>query len=93
MEAGTGQIVWTPVVQRLVEAADFGLDTTPDRRQMIAELTADEDFPLIKLDVRRRGGQPVIKGRNVRASTICQSYSDRHHGTRVTSGGAGPDRE
>ena len=39
---------------------------------MIAELTADEDFPLIKLDVRRRGGQPVIKGRNVRASTIAE---------------------
>lgn len=72
VEVSTGQIVWTPVVERLLEAADFGPDTTPDGRQMIAELTADEDFPLIKLDVRRRGGQPVIKGRNVRASTIAE---------------------
>lgn len=72
VEGGTGQIVWTPVVERLVEAAGFGPDTTPDGRQMIDELTANEDFPLIKLDVRRRGGQPVIKGRNVRASTIAE---------------------
>ncbi|MGH3980319.1 MAG: DUF433 domain-containing protein, partial [Pseudonocardiaceae bacterium] len=72
VEVGTGQIVCTPVVERLVEAADFGPDTTPDGRRMISELTADEDFPLIKLDVRRRGGQPVIQGRNVRASTIAE---------------------
>lgn len=32
---------------------------------MISELVADDDFRLIKLDVRRRGGQPVIQGRNV----------------------------
>ncbi|MGH3720704.1 MAG: DUF433 domain-containing protein [Pseudonocardiaceae bacterium] len=72
VEVITGQIVWTSVVGRLVEAADFGPDTTPDGRRMVAELTADEDFPLIKLDVRRRGGQPVIQGRNVRASTIAE---------------------
>ena len=72
VEVGTGQIVWTPVVERLVEAADFGPDTTPDGRRMVTELTADEDFPLIKLDVRRRGGQPVIQDRNVRASTIAE---------------------
>lgn len=72
VEVGSGQIVWTPVVERLVEAAEFGPDTTPQGRQMVTELTADEDFPLIMLDVRRRGGQPVIKGRNVRASTIAE---------------------
>lgn len=72
VEVGTGQIVWTPVVGRLVEAADFSPDTTQDGRHMVSELTADEDFPLIKLDVRRRGGQPVIQGRNVRASTIAE---------------------
>lgn len=72
VEVGTGQIVWTPVVGRLVEAADFSPDTTPDGRRMVSELTADEDFPLIKLDVRRRGGQPVIQGRNVLASTIAE---------------------
>ncbi|MGH3928413.1 MAG: DUF433 domain-containing protein [Pseudonocardiaceae bacterium] len=72
VEVGTGQLVWTPVVERLVAAAEFSADTTPDGRRMISELTADEDFPLIKLDVRRRGGQPVIQGRNVRASTIAE---------------------
>ncbi|MGH3823484.1 MAG: hypothetical protein ACRDRA_11745 [Pseudonocardiaceae bacterium] len=46
----TGQIIWTPVVERLVEAADFGPETTSGDRQMMAELTADGDFPLIKLD-------------------------------------------
>ncbi|MGH3839728.1 MAG: DUF433 domain-containing protein, partial [Pseudonocardiaceae bacterium] len=72
VEVSTGQIVWTPVVERLVEAADFAPDTTPDGQRMVSELTADEDFPLIKLDVRRRGGQPVIQGRNIRASTIAE---------------------
>jgi uncharacterized protein (DUF433 family) len=60
------------VVERLVEAADFGPDTTPQGRRMVTEFTTDDDFPLITLDVRRRGGQPVIKGRNVRASTIAE---------------------
>lgn len=72
VEVATGQIVWTPVVERLVQAANFGPDTTPEGRRMVSELTADDDFPLIKLDVRRRGGQPVIQGRNVRASTIAE---------------------
>ena len=72
VEVAAGQIVWTPVVERLVEAADFGPDTTPQGQRMVIELAADDDFPLITLDVRRRGGQPVIKNRNVRASTIAE---------------------
>ena len=70
VEVTTGQIVWTPIVERLVDAAGFAPDTTPDGRQLVAELTADDDYPLIKLDVRRRGGEPVIGGRNIRAATI-----------------------
>lgn len=70
LEVGTNQYIWTPVVDKLVEAADFGPDTTPDQRQLVDELNADDDYPLIKLDVRRRGGEPVIRDRNVRAATI-----------------------
>jgi uncharacterized protein (DUF433 family) len=65
-------IVWTSVVERLVKAADFGPDSTPQGHRMVVELAADDDFPLVALDVRRRGGQPVIKGRNIRASTIAE---------------------
>ncbi|MDQ3988995.1 MAG: DUF433 domain-containing protein, partial [Actinomycetota bacterium] len=70
MEVTTGQIMWTPVVQRLLDAAAFAPDTTPDQWQMVTDLSADDDYPLIRLDVRRRGGEPVISGRNVRAATI-----------------------
>ena len=70
MEVTTGQIVWTPVVQQLLDAATFAPDTTPDQRQMVTDLSAADDYPLIRLDVRRRGGEPVISGRNVRAATI-----------------------
>lgn len=79
IEVTSGQIVWTPVIERLVDAAGFAPDTTPDRRQLVAELTADDDYPLVKLDVRRRGGEPVIRGRNVRAATIADLITAGEH--------------
>ena len=79
IEVTSGQIVWTPVVERLVDAAGFAPDTTPDQRQLVAELTADDDHPLIKLDVRRRGGEPIIGGRNVRAVTIADLIMAGEH--------------
>lgn len=43
-----------------------------DMRTRWCSATTSTTFPLIKIDVRHRGGQPVIQGRNVRASTIAE---------------------
>jgi hypothetical protein len=41
VEVASGQIVWTPVVERLVEAADFGPDSTSQDQRMVVELAAN----------------------------------------------------
>jgi len=69
-EVGSGQIVWTAPVERFIEAATFQPDVTPEARRLIAEMDADDGFPHIKLNPRRRGGEPVVHGHNVRAATI-----------------------
>lgn len=62
----TGQLVLTPWVEQFVESAEFD----PADNGAAVSLRADGDFPQIRWDPRRRGGEPTIAGRNIQVATI-----------------------
>lgn len=65
VEVATNQIMLAPWVDAFVQAVDFD-----DVKGSVRRLQPDPDFPEVRLDPLRRGGEPTIAGHNVRVRTI-----------------------
>lgn len=78
-EEVTGQLLLAPWVEQFVEAARFDDDQGGD----VASIRPDPDFPVVRLDPRVRGGEPVMNGHSVRVSTIAGLVRAGEHPAEV----------